>query len=133
MNRIGNHDEELISRYNYDMWTPEQIYAGWLGVSILVMTVSLLFYHMTKVSSIEMNSKIAGIFAVTLIVISGVLNIAAIITYWDRVSYTLDISDKHTRKNNENAYRIMYLVLGILYSLVQAGISYVIIYGSLKK
>ena len=84
MNRIGNHDEELISRYNYDMWTPEQIYAGWLGVSILVMTVSLLFYHMTKVSSIEMNSKIAGVFSVTLIIISGILNIAAIITYWDR-------------------------------------------------
>jgi len=133
MNRFPNNDEDLISRYNYDMWTPEQIYAEWLGVSILVMTVSLLFYHMTKVSSIEMNSKIAGIFSVTLIIISGILNIAAIITYWDRVSYTLSISHKHTKKNNENIYRIVYLTIGVVYSIVQCGISYVIIKGSIQK
>lgn len=126
-------NEEDLMKFNYDMWTPERMFSEWLGVSVLMMTVSLLFYHMTRVSSIEMNSKIAGIFAVTLIIISGILNIAALVTYWDRITYSLEISGPHKKKNNENYYRIMYLTIGIIYTLVQLGITIIIIRGSLKK
>ena len=127
------HNEELISRYNYDLWKPEIIYASWFGVSIIVMTVSLLFFHMTRVSSLQMNSKIAGLFAVTLIVLSAIINILAIVTYWDRVSYTSEIGNKNKQIYNENIYRIMYLIIGIIYTIVQTGISVVIIIGSIQK
>ena len=46
-----------------NLWMPEDIYCQWMGVSFLITTSSLLFYHMTRVKSIEMNQKIAGIFS----------------------------------------------------------------------
>ena len=47
-----------------NLWTPEDIYCQWMGVSFLITTSALLFYHMTRVKSIEMNPKIAGIFSI---------------------------------------------------------------------
>lgn len=124
--------------YKNDVWTPESLYAGWLAVSILVMTVSLLFYHMTRVKSLEMEPKTAGIFSVILIIISFVFNISALVTYWDRIGASIRneqrVSQERKKQlSNESHYRIMYLVLGTIYSFVQLWICVVITIGTLKS
>jgi hypothetical protein len=120
-----------------NLWTPEGIYCQWVGVSFLITTSSLLFYHMTRVKSLEMNSRIAGIFAIVLIISAIILGIISIIPYYTRVQYNLDYKNKNklskeTEKllNQENIYKSAYITLGCLVICIQIGISAVIIKGS---
>ena len=120
-----------------NLWTPEDIYCQWVGVSFLITTSSLLFYHMTRVKSLEMNSRIAGIFAIVLIISAIILGIISIIPYYTRIQYNLDYKNKNklskeTEKllNQENIYKSAYITLGCLVICIQIGISVVIIKGS---
>jgi hypothetical protein len=121
---------------NDDLYFPEDLYSGWLSNSLVLMTSSLLFYHMTMVKSLEMSSSIAGIFAVTLILISIAYAISSIIPYYQRVNRFI-LKNQNNPKyidqiQKENVNKIIYIVLGSLLCIVQLGITYVIIKGSIK-
>ena len=110
-----------------DIYFPESIYAGWLSVSFLLITLSLLFYHMARVSSIEMNTKIAGTYSVLLIVIACIYSFISIFPYFTRFK---DIYVKH--KNNydlrkEYIYHELYIIGGILVVIIQLLIAFSII------
>ena len=120
-----------------NLWMPEDIYCQWMGVSFLITTSSLLFYHMTRVKSIEMNPKIAGIFSMILIIAAIILGIISIIPYYTRIQYNLDYKKKYKLNKNterllnqENIYKSAYVTLGVLVICIQIGISIVIIKGS---
>ena len=122
--------------YSQDtIWFPESLYNTWLSDSLVLMTASLLFYHMTRVSSLEMDSRIAGIFAVLLIGISIALGITSVIPYITRVTDLIK-SDEQTGESQESkregSYRTVYASLGCILILIQVGIGIAIVKGSFK-
>ena len=115
------------------IWFPESLYNTWLSDSLILMTASLLFYHMTRVSSLEMDPRVAGIFAVCLISISIALGITSVIPYITRVT-TLIKQDQSTEESQESkkegSYRTVYTILGCILILIQIGIAITIIKGA---
>ena len=115
------------------IWFPESLYNTWLSDSLILMTASLLFYHMTRVSSLEMDPRVAGIFAVCLISISIALGITSVIPYITRVT-TLIKQDQSTEESQESKkegnYRTVYTILGCILILIQIGIAITIIKGA---
>ena len=110
-----------------DVYFPENIYAAWLSVSFILMTLSLLFYHMARVSSIEMNTKIAGVYAIILILISGFLSFISIFPYYTRFTKIYHMNNKSNFLNDEFLYHKLYIACGIIVILVQLLISFTII------
>jgi len=122
--------------HSNSIWDPELLLAGWMAASFMLMTVSLLFYHMTKVSSLEMQSNIAGLFAVGLIFISAALCISGLTIYSKRIKQALK-NRKNTKSttnlDRENDYRILYIVLGSLLTAIEIGMCLVIFKGVVAK
>ena len=108
---------------------PESLLASWLGASFLLMTASLLFYHMTRIKSLEMDPRIAGIFSVALILIALVLTVATLFPYYERIGTAIR---KKEIKNPEmeQKYRNLYLTIGIILATIEFGIAAAIVKGS---
>ena len=109
----------------------ESLYGAWLSNSLLLMTMSLLFYHMTKVKSLEMDRRLAGVFAVALIIISIIMGVSSIFPYFTRIGNIVK-KDKDKDKE-EDHYRTMYVVLGSILILIQLGIAVTIVLGAFKS
>ena len=97
-----------------NIWFPESLYVEWLSTSLILMTTSLLFYHMTRVKSLEMNPKLSGIFAVCLITISVILAGISIIPYFERISQAISANKDEGVISNvkEENYKLIYTILG---------------------
>ena len=124
------------SPYSHDnLYFPEELYSGWISNSLVLMTSSLLFYHMTMVKSLEMHPRIAGFFAVILILISVTYAISSIIPYYQRTDRFIKYHDNDPKYAEqiakEKSNKILYLVLGAILCTVQLGIAYVIVRGSI--
>ena len=117
-----------------NLYFPEELYSGWISNSLVLMTSSLLFYHMTMVKSLEMHPRIAGFFAVILILISVTYAISSIIPYYQRTDRFIKYHDNDPvyadQVAKEKSNKILYLVLGATLCTVQLGIAYVIVRGS---
>lgn len=118
------------------LYSPEELYSGWISNSLVLMTSSLLFYHMTKSTSIEIDPRIAGIFAVILILVSVGYEISSIVPYYQRTTSFINEPENKTKYpaqvKRERINQILYLVLGSILGTVQLGIAFVIIKGSFK-
>lgn len=116
-----------------DLRGPEGHFSAWLSSSFLLMTVSLLFYHMSRVH-LEMSFRVAAFFSVALILIAVVLTVLALYTYYVRVTQLLNYEGLNSpSKPNEQQYKYVYLVVGILIILVELSLCVVIISGSVAK
>ena len=67
--------EDRIIDEEGGVYNPELLLANWTSVSFVLMTVSLLFYHMTRQRTLEMDRRLAGVFAVSIIIMSAVFAI----------------------------------------------------------
>ena len=65
-------------------WFPESLFSSWMGDSLVLMTASLLFYHMTQKESLIMDYRLAGFFAVSLILCSMCMAIVSLYPYYQR-------------------------------------------------
>ena len=119
-------------KFTEQEWFPESLYNNWLADSLVLMTASLLFYHMTKKNSLEMDYRIAGIFAVALILCSMVMGITSLYPYYQRMGMIID-EDSSEEHRRENMYRIINTVLGSIIIVIQLGISVTIVKGVLNK
>jgi hypothetical protein len=108
---------------------PESLMASWLGASFLLMTASLLFYHMTRIKSLEMDPRIAGIFAVSLILIALMLTVATLFPYYERIGTAIEQKELKY-PSREQRYRNLYLSIGIILAIIEFSISIAIIRGS---
>tara|TARA_A100001015_G_C14708157_1_gene600961 strand:+ start:27 stop:395 length:369 start_codon:yes stop_codon:yes gene_type:complete len=110
-----------------NIYFPESIYAAWMSVSFVLITLSLLFYHMARVKSIVMNTKYAGVYAVILILVSCFISFISILPYYTRFN---NFYDKHKTKNleKENIYHKLYIYCGIIVILIELIIAYTIIH-----
>lgn len=117
-----------------NVWFPESVYFGALAYSVILMTASLLFYHMTKTNSLEMRPRTSATFAVLLIIISVLFAIMGVSSYYVRLQelqkQKQNLSDLNkTFLEKEIAIFWFYLVLGTVYMLIEIGICWYIVRG----
>ena len=112
----------------------ENLLATWLAASFMLMTTSLLFYHLTRVSSIEMNKHVAGLFAVGLIVIALILSVASVYPYFERITRIVTkTKSEMVDKKREIQYRNLYLAIAIVLIVIELGIAITITKGTLAS
>ena len=95
--------------------------------SLLLVTTSLLFFHMTVLKTVELPKIFAKIFSISLILISCIYNGIAIYQYHQRMFELNEGNDL-----NEKIYWYFYLILGVIFMTICISICIVMI-GRLKK
>ena len=109
---------------------PESLYSVWLSDSLILMTASLLFYHMVQRQSIVIDYRLAALFAVLLIFCSVGIGIVSLYPYIQRTSDVLRQEDTDNVKQ-ERLYRTMYTIFGTIIVFIQFIIALFIIKGVL--
>ena len=112
---------------------PEDLLSDWITVSGLMLTTSLLFYHMARSKSVKVDPRLAKIIAISLIVISTLYLVYGIMTYTHRMNNTVQkcrefkkCTDKQA--NEINYIKNMYIGIGMFTIFAQALIVYVVIF-----
>ena len=121
-----------------NVWFPESLYFVSLGYSVVLMTTSLLFYHMIKTHSLEMPLVISSLLAITLIIISIIFVIIGILSYYDRLKELQRERNElpHLHRHiliHELPFGYSYIAMGILFMIVELIIGFYVIVGTIKE
>ena len=100
-----------------NIYFPENIYASWMSVSFILITLSLLFYHMTRLKSLRMNSHLAAIFSATLIFVSCTISFISMFPYYSR--FNKMYKQYPNKLKTENIYHKLYIFCGIIIIIIQ--------------
>ena len=111
------------------VYNPELLLASWTSVSFVLMTVSLLFYHMTRRQTLEMAPRLAGLFAISIILMSTVLAVQSLVVYAKRIS-RLRTKQDTTFVRQEIVISHTYVAVGTLLVVISVGIATAILIGS---
>lgn len=117
--------------YN-NVWYPEKLFFGTLTYSGLLLTTALLFYHMTKTSSIEMDYRASATFAVGLMLLALLYLITGVTTYYIRLNQISEenlSSDEKKFLGTEKRFFWVYLSGSILFGIIEVMIAIQIIIG----
>ena len=111
------------------VYNPELLLASWTSVSFILMTVSLLFYHMTRRKTLEMDRRLAGVFAISIIIMSAVFAIQSLVVYAKRDGRL------RTKKETEIVRKEIiisrtYIAVGSILVVISIGIAIAILIGS---
>lgn len=99
-----------------------------LSYALVLTTVSLIFFHMTKYKSIELPHVYAAIFSITLITMSVVYIGIALFQYYQRLQNQFDNdSSDEKQEQYEKGYWYGYVTLGLLLITLQLIICVVMI------
>jgi len=118
--------------YSEDIYFPESLLSGWLNVSGVILTTSLVFYHMSRVKSIKVEPYLAKIIAIGLIVISTCYMMYALVPYTKRMNYNINkcIQLKECSDEQTTELKILkwsYLLLGLITLIIQYTITYLVV------
>jgi uncharacterized membrane protein YidH (DUF202 family) len=98
--------------------TVETNFTQWLNLSTILLTASLVFYHLTKVKSLNIPQKIAGILSTCIIITNIIFTINSIIPYYTR---------EKIKKGYEKIYHNVYFYTSIFFVFIEILICYFII------
>ena len=121
--------EDRIIDEEGGVYNPELLLANWTSVSFVLMTVSLLFYHMTRQRTLEMDRRLAGVFAVSIIIMSAVFAIQSLVVYAKRIG-RLRTKKETEFDRQEVLISHTYIVVGSLLVVISLGIAIAILIGS---
>ena len=112
---------------------PEDLLSDWITVSGLMLTTSLLFYHMARSKSVKVDPRLAKIIAISVIVISTLYLVYGIMTYTHRMNNTVQKCREFKKRTDKQANEInyiknMYIGIGMFTIFAQALIVYVVIF-----
>lgn len=124
--------------YSGEVYAPEGVFSGWLGLSYTLLATSLLFYHMSQLKTISASSSVAAFVSICLVAISALYMIFAIGPYTGRMNHVIEICkhDRHCNKDKLQRLIIVknsYITLGILTSLIQLIIVWLIYHKAMKQ
>ena len=124
--------------YSGEVYAPEGVFSGWLGLSYTLLATSLLFYHMSQLKTISASSTVAAFVSICLVVISALYMIFAIGPYTGRMNHVIEICkhDRHCNKDKLQRLIIVknsYITLGILTSFIQLIIVWLIYHKAMKQ
>jgi hypothetical protein len=117
-----------------NIWFPEAMYFSGLAYSVLLVTTALLFYHMTRSKTLEMNPIASGFFAIIFILISIIFTAVGITSYYIRLKEMQNdphlSEDRRKYLKKEISIWYIYVVLGIIYMVVEIFIGISIVRGT---
>ena len=118
--------------YSNSTFSPEDLLSDWMAVSGVILTTSLLFYHMSRVKSLKVNSFLAKFVAISLILISTFYLVYALLPYTQRMNFAISECKRlkecdNLQIENMKLVRNSYLFLGIMSVIIQAIIVYIVI------
>ena len=118
--------------YSDSVYSPESLFANWLNLSYVLLTTALLFYHMSRVNSIKASPKLSAFIAASLVIISSLYMLYSLAPYIDRMNHVIRKckKNKYCSINHLNiiiSERNSYVILGILTSIIQLIITWLII------
>lgn len=112
------------------IYNPELLLVSWTSASFLLMTVSLLFYHLTVKRTLEMGEHTAGIFAVLMILMSVAFAVQAFVSYLARTKRWHNKKDNRPELREEVRISRTYLTIGAILIVIEIGIAGTILSGS---
>jgi len=128
-----SEDKDAVNlAFSDDVYIPESLLSMWMNLSAILITVSLLFYHMSRVKSIKVHPVIASILAVSFIFISTFYLFSALGPYAVRMQYainkckTLDECNDTQMQHLSMLYH-SYLGMGIITCIIQIILIYLIV------
>ena len=118
--------------YSESTFSPEELLSDWMAVSGVMLTTSLLFYHMSRVKTLRVNSFLAKFVSIGLISISTFYLIYALIPYSKRMNFTVSECERlkecdKSQVSNIKYVRNSYLFLGMLSIIIQSIIVYIVV------
>ena len=129
---VNNHDEEVNVGFTEKMYVPEDILIAWLNLSAIITTYSLVFYNMARSGTVKVHPYLAIVISIGLILISTIYMIYSLIPYYIRITDLEKTCKKMKECTDEhithiNTVKNTYLILGILISIIQLIVTYLII------
>ena len=118
--------------FSNKMYIPESILMGWFNLSAIVTTSSLIFYNMARKGELKVHPHIAKVISIGLILVSTFYMLYSLSPYYSRMA-NLSSTCKRLKdcpdEQIEHITRITntYLLAGIITSIIQLIITYVII------
>jgi len=129
---INNLDIETNLGFSEKMYVPEDVLIAWLNLSAIITTYSLIFYNMARSGTVKVHPYLAIVISIGLILISTVYMIYSLIPYYTRITFLENTCKKMKECSDEqvahiNSVKNVYLTLGILTSVIQLVVTYLIV------
>ena len=123
--------DEVDLAFSQNVYFPESLLDGWFSVSAVLLTTSLLFYHISRVNSLKVKPYLAKTVSVGLILISTAYMVYALVPYTKRMNNTIyRCSKMHNCPNNQirelKILKWSYLTLGVITLIFQFIIVYLV-------
>lgn len=111
------------------VYDPEALLSDWLIVSNVMVTTGLLFYHMTRTKSIKVSPTGAHYITLSLILLSVIYMMYALIPYAIRMNYVENECKTSTQCSPTTVKNMKYSYISVvvLTAIVQIAISYTVI------
>lgn len=94
--------------------------------SLLLLTTSLVFFQMAQ-SRKDLPFLFSSIFSIGLVFISFIYTIMALFQYHERMTRRIKQNPDYNMNKNEKVYWYFYLVLGILFLLIEVFICFALL------
>lgn len=109
-----------------ESYSIEQNFFAICTFSLLLLTTSIVFFQMAE-SRTDLPYFFSSIFAIGLVGISFVYTIISLYQYHERMSRRLDKPDNVDLDTHEKVYWYFYLILGILFLIIEIFICFVLV------
>ena len=77
---------DFLSSYANQFYTPEALLSSWLNLSVLILTTSMLFYHINHVQSIKADKRLAALISISLLVCGVLYVVVSLRNYIPRIN-----------------------------------------------
>lgn len=112
MGKPSVESEETIL-YSGDVYDPEVDFATWMNLAYIGATTSLLFYHMSRVKSVELDARIAAGVSVAIMLISIFYMIVSIVPYTRRMEHVAVTCKEAKACTDANLRELEETVMGV--------------------
>lgn len=92
--------------------------------SLLLLTTSIVFFQMAE-SKKDLPFIFSSLFSIGLVVISFIYTIMALYQYHERIKRQIENSTSISIQNKEKLYWYFYLVMGILFLVIEVFVCFV--------
>jgi len=99
--------------YSGDVYDPEVDFATWMNLAYIGATTSLLFYHMSRVKSVELDARIAAGVSVSIMLISIFYMVVSIVPYTRRMEHVALTCKEAEACTDDNLRELKETVLGV--------------------
>jgi uncharacterized membrane protein YidH (DUF202 family) len=117
-----------------EVWTSEALYSSWLNTSVILLTGSLVFYHMTRLKepTLKISPVLAAILVSFIIITDVCIGLAALIPYivrTNRISQSISQKDK----GEEKSIRVVYIMVGCSLILIELCVCILIVRDAIRR